>query len=154
MIDGVALNELPSARRDRFRGANVGFVFQELNLIPGLTAVQNVLLAPFAAGVPQDRSRARDLLSRLGVGPAAALPAEELSRGQAQRVAIARAMLLRPKLILADEPTSSLDAANCHIVASLLREAAVESNAALVIVTHDERLKALFPGQTIVEPVV
>jgi putative ABC transport system ATP-binding protein len=150
-IDGVDLSQLSAAKRDRFRGLNIGFVFQELNLIPGLSALQNLLLAPFAASAHQDRKRALSLLEALGLGAVARRSAESLSLGQAQRVAIARAMLMRPKLILADEPTASLDAESCRVVATLLGQAAAETGAALVIATHDDRLRSIFPSQTLVE---
>lgn len=140
-VDEVSLPDLRPRARDRFRGHAIGLVFQDLHLIPGLSTLDNVLLAPFAAGAPQDRARALSLLEELGLGAYAHRPAETLSRGQAQRAAIARAMLLRPKLILADEPTASLDDEACTRAADLLVRAAVETGAALVIATHDQRLR-------------
>ena len=143
-LDGTDLTAMPPASRDAFRGRAIGLVFQDLHLIAGLSVLDNVLLAPFAAGIPQDAGRARALLDDLGLAGHVDRPSETLSRGEAQRVAIARAMLLKPKLILADEPTASLDDANCDRVAGLLAHAAEESGAALVIATHDHRLKARF----------
>ncbi|MBE7220831.1 MAG: ATP-binding cassette domain-containing protein [Caulobacteraceae bacterium] len=144
-IEGDTPLALPARARDRWRGRSVGLVFQDLHLIAGLSTLDNVLLAPFAAGLPQDRPRALTLLDELGLADRAHRPADTLSRGQAQRAAIARAMLLRPKLILADEPTASLDDAACDRAAGLLLRAAVETGAALVIATHDTRLRERIP---------
>ncbi|PIB95669.1 ABC transporter ATP-binding protein [Caulobacter sp. X] len=141
-IDDQNLARLDRRRIERFRAAHIGFVFQDLHLVTGLSVLDNVLLAPFASGRVQDRDRARFLLERLGLGEAAKRPAETLSRGQAQRVAIARALLQTPRLILADEPTASLDDGACERVADLLLEGARESGAALLIATHDQRLRA------------
>ncbi len=143
-VDEVDVGALRPATRDRFRGRSIGLVFQDLHLIAGLSTLDNVLLAPFAAGLPQDRPRALALLDELGLSDRAHRPAETLSRGQAQRAAIARAMLLKPKLILADEPTASLDDDACARVSELLAQAAAETGAALVIATHDLRLRRRF----------
>jgi putative ABC transport system ATP-binding protein len=150
-IDGEDLGKLSAIARDRKRGQRIGLVFQDLHLIPGLSALDNVLLSPFAAGVAQDRARALALLSELGLGAKAGRAAERLSRGEAQRTAIARAMLLRPAVILADEPTASLDDPTCASVADLLDRAAKDTGAALVIATHDQRLRARFPSLVGVE---
>ena len=152
-VDEVDVAALRPAARDRFRGRAIGLVFQDLHLIAGLSALDNVLLAPFAAGVAQDRGRALMLLAELGLEDRAHRPAETLSRGQAQRAAIARAMLLRPKLILADEPTASLDDEACARVSDLLARAAEETGAALVIATHDLRLRRRFEVTVDAEPV-
>ncbi len=152
-VDEVDVAALRPAARDRFRGRAIGLVFQDLHLIAGLSALDNVLLAPFAAGVAQDRGRALMLLAELGLEDRAHRPAETLSRGQAQRAAIARAMLLRPKLILADEPTASLDDEACARVSDLLARAAEKTGAALVIATHDLRLRRRFEVTVDAEPV-
>jgi putative ABC transport system ATP-binding protein len=153
IVDGLDPAALTGATRDRWRGRAVGFVFQELHLVAGLSVLENLLLAPYAAGVPQDRARATALLERLGLAPVATRPAEKISRGQAQRAALARAMLLRPRLILADEPTASLDDGGAETVADLLLDAAAESGAALLIATHDTRLKARFRRHVEAEPI-
>jgi len=144
-VDGQDVAAMSAAERDHFRGRKIGLVFQDLHLISGLSTLDNLLLAPFAAGQPQDAARALELLAHLGLDRWAHRPAETLSRGQAQRVAIARAMLMRPSVILADEPTASLDDAACDTVARLLLDAARETGAALLIASHDQRLKPLIP---------
>lgn len=151
---GIAgTNVVPRAprARDRHRGRHIGLVFQDLHLVPGLSALDNMLLAPFAAGIATDRPRAAALLERLGLAHRIRARAETLSRGEAQRVAIARAMLLRPRLILADEPTASLDDLSCAAVIDLLLEATRDSGAALVIATHDSRIKARVPNVALAE---
>ncbi len=153
-VDETDVAALSGRARDHFRGRNIGLVFQDLNLIPGLSALDNVMLAPFAAGARQDRARAAELLDELGLAAAAHRPAETLSRGQAQRTAIARAMLMRPRLILADEPTASLDDEACARVAALLDRAARETGAALVIATHDGRLRERTALRVAAEPVL
>lgn len=140
-VDGEDLGRLGPRARDRNRGRHIGLIFQDLHLVPGLTAADNMLLAPFATGVRGDRVRARALLDRLGVDHKSNARAETLSRGEAQRVAIARAMLMEPRLILADEPTASLDDDACAAVLALLIEATCETGAALVIATHDARVR-------------
>lgn len=141
LLDGVDLDAMGSSARDRHRGRNIGLIFQDLHLVPGLSAIDNMLLAPFAAGARRDHARASALLDRLGVGSRAGARAETLSRGEAQRVAIARTMLMEPRLILADEPTASLDDDAAHAVVDLLLEATRESGAALVVATHDARVR-------------
>ena len=150
-VAGVAPSSLDRRRLDRFRGNTIGFVFQNVHLVTGLTLHQNVLLAAYATGARQDATRARELIERLGVGAAADERAEKVSRGQAQRAAIARALLLRPRLILADEPTASLDDASCAAVADVLRRSAQEEGAALLIATHDHRLREHFSTVITVE---
>jgi len=152
-VGGTDIAALPPSRADRFRGRTLGLIFQDLHLVPGLSTLDNLLLAPFAAGLPQDRARALQLLDGLGLAAQAFAPAETLSRGQAQRAAIARAMVLRPKLILADEPTASLDDEACTTVSTLLIKAAAETGAGLLIATHDQRLRARIETQAPVEPV-
>lgn len=141
-VDDTNVTDLGARARDRHRGRHIGLIFQDLHLVPGLSALDNLLLGPYAAGLPQDRARARLLLESLGLGARIHARAETLSRGEAQRTAIARAMLMRPKLILADEPTASLDDESCAAVLDLLLRATESAGAALVIATHDARVKA------------
>lgn len=152
-VGDADLGLLSAAAKDRFRGRHIGLVFQDIHLIAGLSVLDNLLLAPYAAGLPQDRDRALALLARLGLEAKAHRPAETLSRGQAQRAAIARAMLLQPQVILADEPTASLDDEACEVVGDLLIAAAADSGAALLVATHDHRLKARIPLSVAAEPI-
>ncbi|MBX9617196.1 MAG: ATP-binding cassette domain-containing protein [Caulobacteraceae bacterium] len=141
VLNGIGLGGLTPAGRDRLRGRRIGLVFQDIHGVPGLSVLSNVLLGAFATGSRQDRGRAMHLLDRVGLASLAARRFETLSRGEAQRVAIARALLLSPAVILADEPTASLDDANADAVADLLLRMAGETGAALIIATHDQRLR-------------
>ena len=140
--DGTDLAALGEGGRDRWRAAHVGLVMQDFHLFPGLDALENVLL-PARLGrfhVPADlKDRARTLLARVGLTrPGQSI--ETLSRGEMQRVAVARALLNKPDLLVADEPTASLDAEAGRVVADLLIELATAEGATLIAVTHDERL--------------
>jgi putative ABC transport system ATP-binding protein len=149
-IDGQDPAQGKMRDRDRFRGKNIGFMFQELNLVRGLSALENVLLAPFASNARQDQARAKSLLDAVGLGDQIGQSAATLSRGQAQRVALARALILSPKLLIVDEPTASLDDEATDIVGNLLVEAAQTNGAALLIATHDGRLKSRISQQVLV----
>ena len=145
----VAGQELPALKPsalDRFRGRNIGLVLQRLHLIPSLTVMGNLLLAQYLAGLPQDRARAQEALAALDLRDKGEAHPHELSFGQAQRVAVARAMVNRPKLLLADEPTSNLDDARCLQALDLLQAQARACNATLVIATHDQRIRARIPN--------
>jgi ABC-type lipoprotein export system ATPase subunit len=141
-IDGTDISKLSEAGLDRFRGKNIGFIFQKNHLISALSVKHNLLMAPFLAGVELNPDRVEAVLSQLGLKDKANENVKELSYGQAQRVAIARAVLNQPRLILADEPTSSLDDRNCERVINLLLEASTAHKATLVVATHDHRLKS------------
>ena len=120
----------------------IGIVPQKLHLVASLTVEQNLLLAQYLAGAREEPERAAQVLAGVGLADRAQARPHELSHGQAQRVAIARAVMNRPKLLLADEPTSNLDDANCALALSLLEEQAGECGATLVVATHDNRAKA------------
>ena len=135
----------PSAL-DRFRGKHIGIVLQRLHLIDSLSVLNNLLLAQYLAGEPQNASRVREVLTRLDLGDKANARPHELSHGQAQRVAVARAVVNRPKLLLADEPTSNLDDTRCMQVLDLLLTQAKACGATLVIATHDQRIKSRVPN--------
>jgi len=143
-VGGTDVTALPRGARARYRATKVGFVFQSLNLVPFLTARENLLLMASLAGIPrsQARQRAGALLTGLGLaGRERDLPGK-LSGGEQQRVAIARALIHQPALLLADEPTASLDTERGLAVAGLLARQVHERNIAGVLVTHDLRMAA------------
>jgi putative ABC transport system ATP-binding protein len=144
-IDGLDITRLDEARRDRVRADKLGLVFQQFNLLPGFTALENVLVAmSFGSGKP-DRWRAADLLAAVGLSHRLHHKPAELSIGQQQRVAVARALANRPRAILADEPTASVDAAHQRQVIDLVRGTCTEQGVALLLVTHDPAIAAQFP---------
>lgn len=143
-VGGQALSKLTGSALDRWRGRNVGIVPQKLHLVASLDVLQNLLLAPYLAGLPTDESRALGLLENLSLKERTKDKPHQLSHGQAQRVAIARAVMNRPKLLLADEPTANLDDASCAQALDLLQAQAKECGATLIVATHDQRAKARF----------
>ena len=143
-VDGQALGKLEGAALDRWRGRNVGIVPQKLHLVSSLNVLENLLLAPYLAGLPSSKSHALGLLENLSLQGRASARPHQLSHGEAQRVALARAVMNRPKLLLADEPTSNLDDANCSVALSILEEQAKECGATLVVATHDRRARERF----------
>lgn len=143
--DGTPTARLSQRAASRIRGAQIGFVFQQFNLLPGRTALENVahpLLYGTAAEVRTRKRRAREVLERLGLGERADQVPTRLSGGEQQRVAIARALVRRPRLLLADEPTGALDVDTGRLVMDLLTEAAQQSTAALITITHDPGIAA------------
>jgi putative ABC transport system ATP-binding protein len=143
-IGGQVLGALRGAALDHWRGRTVGIVPQKLHLIPSLSVLQNLLLAPYLADLPADRARALALLKSLSLEDKATARPHELSHGQAQRVAIARAVMNRPKLLLADEPTANLDDASCASALELLKAQSRECGATLIVATHDQRARQGF----------
>lgn len=141
-IDDIDPSSLSPSDRDRWRGRNVGIVFQRLHLIPSLTVRQNLRVAQYCAQLPQDMAQVDSTLAALGLADKAGRKPGQLSGGEAQRVAIARAVVNRPRLILADEPTASLDDANAARVLDLLLAQAEACKAMLLIATHDARVVA------------
>ncbi|MFN7020809.1 MAG: ABC transporter ATP-binding protein [Phycisphaerales bacterium] len=141
-IFGYDFGEMSAGQRTRFRGQNVGFVFQAFNLLPSLSAAQNVAVPLLINGVPTSRAvrEAREMLARVGLGDRTESLPRELSGGQQQRVAIARALVHKPRLIVCDEPTSALDHETGHVIMRMLKNVALDDNRALVIVTHDARI--------------
>jgi ABC-type lipoprotein export system ATPase subunit len=138
-VNGQDVWSISTGARAAFRRRNLGFVFQFFNLVPMLTAVENVSLPLVLDGVPARSAdaRAEELLERIGLGDRARHRPAELSGGQMQRVAVARALVARPSLVLADEPTGNLDSQSSTEVLDLLRSLSVEDGAAVVMVTHD-----------------
>jgi putative ABC transport system ATP-binding protein len=139
---GTDLTKLSQWRKVRFRRENVGFVFQQFNLLPALTAAENVTIPLILAGWSKRKAMAAaiDMLKRMGMGERVYALPTKLSGGQQQRVAIARALVHHPRLLVCDEPTSALDAKTGHTIMEILRNVAVEGNRAVIIVTHDERV--------------
>ncbi|MBX2897050.1 MAG: ATP-binding cassette domain-containing protein [Cyclobacteriaceae bacterium] len=140
-VNGTSITNLSEHELDRFRGKHYGFIFQRNHLLAALTVEQNLLMAPYLAGLNQDKARVEEVLEQLGIAEQKKRRIQELSLGQAQRVAIARAVLNKPSVILADEPTSALDDKNCDRVSELLVSVAQQNQATLIIATHDQRLK-------------
>jgi lipoprotein-releasing system ATP-binding protein len=142
-LDGRPLSGLPEPELARVRNTRIGFVFQFHHLLPDFTAVENVLFPAYAAHGrerPDDRARAERLLDRVGLRDRAGYRATKLSGGQKQRVAVARAVMMRPDLVLADEPTGNLDSRNADEVMRLLRELAAAERTAFIISTHEPRI--------------
>src|SRR5262245_15174907 len=141
-LDGQDLFSMDEDRRAELRGRAVGFVFQSFQLLPSLTALENVMLPLELAGEEKAEELSRQMLVRVGLGERLHHYPKHLSGGEQQRVALARAFVVRPKLLLADEPTGSLDAESGGAVISLLFEMNREYGTTLVLVTHDESLAA------------
>jgi len=138
---GEDICRLSESRRDRFRAANIGLVMQDFHLFSGISAIENVLLPARLSGVADASlvARARELLARTGLSrPDQKI--ETMSRGEMQRVAIARALLRRPGVIVADEPTASLDSETGHIIGDLLLDLAIAEGSTLIVISHDTRL--------------
>ena len=143
-VAGHDLGGLSPALRDRFRGRSIGLVLQSFHLLDTLSVFDNVRLARHLAGLPEDRARCRRVLEDLAVAEFGDARPSTLSHGQAQRVALARAVVNRPDVLLADEPTSSLDDESCERVAALIDAEAARNGATLVVATHDARLRGRF----------
>lgn len=138
-IDGTSLYSLSGASLDKFRGKNIGIIFQKPHILSPLTVEENLKLANYFSG--KEGNKIDSILKELGIFDKKHSKVTTLSEGEAQRVSIARALANGPKVILADEPTASLDDVNAENVVKLLKEQAEKFNAALVIVTHDQRVK-------------
>jgi putative ABC transport system ATP-binding protein len=141
-IFGNDVGQLTAEQRTQFRRNRIGFVFQRFNLIRGLSALENVCI-PFALqGIPRERSRAlaTELLTTVELRGWESFPPARLSGGQCQRVAIARALACAPELVLADEPTASLDGASGERIMALLRSLSKQRGVTLIVVTHDKRM--------------
>ncbi|GAA1845483.1 ABC transporter ATP-binding protein [Agromyces salentinus] len=139
-FDGAEVRRLSDARLARLRGASIGFVFQQFNLLPGRTAIENVmtpLLYDRGTAFWRRERLATEMLGRVGLGERITSMPDRMSGGEQQRVAIARALVRRPRLILADEPTGALDLETGGTVMALMEEVARETGAALVTITHD-----------------
>lgn len=146
-IDSTDIVTLSERKNDSFRGKNIGIVFQKPHFIASLTILENLEMTSWLATGKKNSTTAKKLLNQLGLSEHASKLPSQLSVGQQQRVSIARALINEPKVLLADEPTSSLDDKNTETVIELLTSLSKEYKAALIIVTHDNRIKEKFHNQ-------
>lgn len=143
-VAGEDLTRKSNTSLDRFRGEYIGIVFQKPHLVRSLTVKENLTLSQYLGKKKINSQRASEVLERLGIIELAGRKIHQISQGQAQRVSIARAVINSPQLLLADEPTASLDDENCNKVISLLKSEAEETGATLIVATHDHRVKSEF----------
>ena len=141
-INGTEITTLSEAKIDQLRGQQIGIVFQRMHLIPSISILDNLLLAQRLARVPSDKTYAIGLLEQLGIADLGNRRPTTLSQGQVQRAAIARAVAHKPSLLVADEPTSALDDKNAKDAIAILNDLTIGNSAALIVVTHDERVRA------------
>jgi putative ABC transport system ATP-binding protein len=139
---GTDISALSGSNKVRFRGNNIGFVFQQYNLLPALTAAENAAVPLLIAGWNRKRAveKSSEMLSEVGLGSRLNAYPNQLSGGQQQRVAIARALVHEPRLLVCDEPTAALDAQSGQTVLELLRKVAVQPDRGVIVVTHDSRI--------------
>ncbi len=147
IINQTDLTKLSVAETAAFRAKHVGIVYQKPHFVSSLSVMDNLLMANYLANKPQDKARARELAGQLGFSDNLAKKTNQLSQGEQQRVSIARAVMNQPDVILADEPTSSLDDENTDRVVTLLRQQSEQIGASLIVVTHDQRLKDAFKNR-------
>lgn len=141
-INGKDLHALSAGQRNELRRKDIGFVFQEQHFVPSLSAMDNLRLSFFRSDFPL--KRARELAEHLGIYSLLHKKPQHLSQGEKQRLGIVRALLPQPSVVFADEPSSSLDDANCEALALLLKEQCAAAGCALVVVTHDQRISRHF----------
>lgn len=144
VINGTSIYGLTQKALDQFRGRHIGIIFQRPHLIKSLSISENLALAQTFAGLPKDNNRIHEVLEALGIADKKNASPHTLSQGQLQRVSIARAVINKPALLIADEPTSSLDDHNAMAVLKLLMEQSGANQATLVVATHDKRVKDAF----------
>ncbi len=143
-VDDIEITRLPEAGRDLFRAERIGFVFQTFNLLSAFTALENVLLGMSFSRGKVDKQLAKDLLEKMGLEKRLSHRPAQLSVGEQQRVAIARSLANRPSLLLADEPTASVDPANQDTILNLIRQMCKEFQVSLLLVTHDPKIADQF----------
>lgn len=141
LVDETAIYQLPGTRLDKFRGQRIGIVFQRPHLIKSLTITENLLIAQRFAGLQEDTERVREVLTSLNILEKQKHYPAQLSQGQLQRVAIARAVINKPALLVADEPTSSLDDRNTDAVLDILIGQSLLNGSTLIVSTHDKRVR-------------
>lgn len=141
-VMGTNLTRLSDRKRVEFRGRSIGFVFQQYNLLPALTAAENAAVPLLIANHPRRKAieKAREMLDQVGIGNKADSLPSQLSGGQQQRVAIARALIHEPRLLVCDEPTAALDGSSGQMVMELIRQVAVRPDRGVIVVTHDNRV--------------
>lgn len=149
-VNDTDIYRLSSGALDKFRGRHIGLVFQTPHFIRSLSVAENLGIAMKLAGNKVHTPRIQELLTRLQLDQYAKSPAYKLSTGERQRLSIARALVNSPAVLLADEPTSSLDDLRSSRVIELLKQLCVEQGSSLVIISHDTRLKSHFASQTII----
>ena len=149
VIDGVALNSLSRKEMDSYRGAHIGLIFQQYHFIKSLHVLDNLKLRQKSPKLEEAKKRRVQLADRLGLSGHLNKKVTALSQGQQQRLSIALGVIHKPKVILADEPTSNLDDANCVTVINLLKEEAAISKSSLVIITHDQRVMEHFKNSIV-----
>ncbi len=143
-IDNLDIQRLSESGRDRYRAEKIGYVFQTFNLLPGFSALENVILGMTFARQRKNTQHAKQLLKRVGLGHRMTHKPTAMSVGEQQRVAVARALANRPKLLLADEPTANVDPGNQKQIVELIRETCSEENVTLVMVTHAMEVASQF----------
>lgn len=143
-LDSVNYNKLSSKEMDQFRGRRIGMIFQNPHFVRNLNILDNLLLSLYLSENKQDKKLVTQLLNELGLGNKLDSMPDDLSQGEQQRASIALAVIKQPDLILADEPTSSLDDVNCQKIITLLKEQAEKNKSKLIIITHDNRIKTQF----------
>lgn len=144
LINNQDIARLKSKELDIYRGRNIGLIFQKTVTIASLTVFENIEARLFFSGIPNQKAAILDILNQLDLTAVKNQKPNTLSEGQLQRLGIALGVIHQPKIILADEPTSSLDDKNCGLVIDLLKSQAEKSNANLIIITHDQRIKNSF----------
>ncbi len=152
VVAGQDIGELHGSTLDRWRGRTIGFVPQRLHLVPGLSVLDNLLLAQYLAGRRSDAQVAREALASVGMTEFLGRQPATLSQGQAQRVAVARAVVNGPALLIADEPTASLDDEHAERTLALLTAHAARCGATLVVASHDGRIRHAFPRRFDLRP--
>ncbi|MEP5611076.1 MAG: ATP-binding cassette domain-containing protein [Cyclobacteriaceae bacterium] len=140
-IAGTDISSMKSSALDRFRGANIGIVFQQPHLVSSLSVIENLMLSQYLGKGRINKEEATKMMDQLDIRELQSRKVHQISQGQAQRVSIARSLLNKPKLLLADEPTASLDDENCEKVIRLLKSQAELCDSTLIVATHDQRIK-------------
>ncbi|RZK50238.1 MAG: ATP-binding cassette domain-containing protein [Pedobacter sp.] len=143
-LDNVSLYDLSARKLDQFRAQKIGIIFQKAHFIKSLTLKENLMVAQSFAGFKVDGNRIKSVLGSLGIDSKLNAFPDQLSQGQLQRASIARAVINKPSLLIADEPTSSLDDNNTFIVLDLLKSQSELNGSTLVVATHDQRVKEAF----------